>query len=95
MVGIIIKSILAVLLLLCLLPMPYVYYTIVRLAVTLGMINLCYVDNEEKSFRKFAFFVVIGILFNPLAPVEFERIIWNVFDVILAVFFYSLGGEAI
>jgi hypothetical protein len=84
MASIIIKSVLSVLLLLCILHMPYVYYTILRFAVTISMVVLQAADNQEKSFKKLSFFVFVGVLFNPLFPVEFERIIWVVIDILLA-----------
>jgi len=82
---VIIKSIIVVILLLCLLPMPYQYYSIVRFSVTISMIIFAIKDNPEKSFGKFCFYVFIGSLFNPIAIIELPRIAWNIIDVMLAL----------
>jgi hypothetical protein len=63
------------------------YYGILRIAVTIGMFLLGSYDNEEKSFNKYSFYVIVAVLFNPLFPIEFERIIWIVIDMALAFIF--------
>lgn len=84
---IIIKSVLIVLLLLCLLPMPYVYYIIVRYVTTICMIIFVNKDNPGKSFLKYIFYVIMGCLFNPFIIIELPRIAWNTIDLTLAILF--------
>ena len=74
------------LLLLCLLDMPYGYFMFVRWAT---MIILGYVGWKlyatEKTELAYLFFG-IAILFNPIIKIALGRFLWNVVDVVLAVF---------
>ena len=76
---------LAVVLLLCLAPMPYGYFTLVRVLATVvfGIYAYrCYVGKKEGLTLVFATLV---LLFQPFAKVGFNRVIWNVIDVIVAI----------
>ena len=80
----VVKYLIAVLLILCWLPMPYEYYIIVRWAVMIAMIALAFGDNKEKSFLKYVLYVLIGVLFNPIIIIELPRLVWNTIDLIVA-----------
>lgn len=77
--------ILAIALILCLLPLPYGFYTIVRLAT--AVISGCWAYSFYKH-RKTSFAissVAIALLFQPFLKIALDRFTWNVIDVILAV----------
>jgi hypothetical protein len=80
----VVKYLVAVLLILCWLPMPYEYYIIVRWAVMIAMIAFAFGDNKEKSFLKYVLYVLIGVLFNPIIIIELPRLSWNIIDLIIA-----------
>jgi hypothetical protein len=85
---IIIKSILVVLLLLCLLPMPYVYYTILRVVMCLSILGAFQTEvkeNEPARFKTVSCYILVFILFNPIFLIEFDKIVWNIIDVLLAI----------
>ena len=76
---------LAAVLLLCLAPMPYGYFTLVRILATVvfGIYAYkCYVAKKEGMTWVF---VTLALLFQPFAKVGLGRTIWNIIDVIVAV----------
>lgn len=76
--------VLAVALLLCLCPLPYGFYTIIRLAT--AIIAGCWAYQFYKS-NKTAYAVIAGaivILFQPLIKIVLDRTTWNVLDIVLA-----------
>lgn len=77
--------ILAALMLLCIAPMPYGYYTLVRFLATVvfGLYAYkCYVAKKEALTWVF---VTLALLFQPFAKVALGRVIWNIIDVIVAI----------
>ena len=75
----------AAVLLLCLAPMPYGYYTLVRVIATVvfGIYAYkCYVAKKEGLTWVF---VTLALLFQPFAKIALGRVIWNVIDVIVAI----------
>lgn len=76
------------LLLLALADMPYGYYTLLRIVVTIGAVVA--VISEYKNGINFwvIVFGLIAILFNPLIPVYLDdRDVWAPIDIIAAIFF--------
>ena len=78
------KIILAVLLLLCLLSMPYGYYNIVRVVSMIGFSIIAYHYYSEKKIELFIVFCGLALLFQPFVKVPLGRTIWNITDVIVA-----------
>lgn len=77
--------VLAVGLLLCLLPLPYGFYTVVRLAV--AVIAGCWAYQFYKS-GKMPLAIIAGavaILFQPLIKIVLDITTWNLLDVLLAI----------
>lgn len=82
-------------LLLCLLPMPYGYFILVRLAVS--VIGLCWA-NKFYSVQKIPLVVSalgIVVLFQPFVRLPLDRSTWNIVDIVLAavVTFAILGKK--
>lgn len=82
--------ILAALMLLCLAPMPYGYFQLVRFVamVVFGVMAYRYYINNKKTAA-----VVLGVLallFQPIYKVVLGRGIWNVIDVVVALFLVAL-----
>ena len=76
----------AVLLLLAILPLPYGYYTLLRLVVTVAAVRLAY-REYGRSAGVTAFVVVfagIALLFNPIVPVHLPKEWWQVLDTLVA-----------
>jgi len=83
--SLVLKSLLTVLLLLCLLQMPYGYYQLVRF---LGMVIfgwLAFIDGKRKDKTLFIIWISSAVLINPLIKIALGRTIWNIVDVIWAI----------
>jgi hypothetical protein len=80
-----IKIILALLLLLCLANMPYGYYQIVRFGALIGFSILAY-DAYKKGLNNYIIlFTGLALLFQPFIKITLGRQIWNIVDVVIAI----------
>ncbi|WP_452223569.1 DUF6804 family protein [Lacinutrix chionoecetis] len=80
-----IKVILTILLLLCLLNMPYGFYELVRFLALVGFGYLAF-DAYKKENKIQAFvYIALAILFQPLFKIALGRELWNIVDVIVAI----------
>jgi len=77
--------ILAALLLLCLAPMPYGYYQLVRLVAMVAFAILAYAYWEKEQKELAITFGVLCLLFQPFFKIALGRGTWNVVDVIAAI----------
>lgn len=79
------KLLLAALLLLCLAPMPYGYYQLVRIVAMIGFSVMAYQYYEKEAMPLAITFGGLALLFQPFVKVALGRSMWNVIDVIVAV----------
>src|SRR5258708_29074197 len=80
----VVKIILAVLLFLCVLRMPYGYYQLIRfVSMTLFAI---FAYEYRKNIPLMIVFISLAVLFQPLIKLHFGREMWNIVDVIVGVF---------
>ena len=79
------QIILAALLLLCLAPMPYGYYTLVRFVsmVVFGVMAYKYYQVKKEGLA--ITFGALALLFQPFIKIALGRTIWNIVDVIAAI----------
>ena len=78
------------LLVLAVFPLPYGYYIVLRIIVTICASLIAYgVYKSSGNITPSALlFCVIAILFNPLVPIHFSKAIWMPIDLISATIFY-------
>ena len=82
----------AVALLLALAPLPYGYYTLLRIVVCGAAALLAF--NDFKRFGSVSFWVLlmggIALLFNPIIPIHLSREVWAPINILtaLALFIY-------
>lgn len=81
----VIKIALAVLLLGCLLDMPYGYYQLVRFVALIGFAVLAYEANKKEQQTEMIIYGALALLFQPFIKIALGREIWNIIDVIVAV----------
>ena len=76
--------------LLCLAPMPYGYYMLVRFVamVAFGIMAYRYYMNNKAIAA--TMFGVLALLFQPIYKIALERVTWNVIDVLVAVLVIAL-----
>ena len=80
----------SVLLLLCLAPMPYGYFMLVRFIAMVAFAIMAYHYYEDKKEYLAITFGVLAILFQPLIKIALGRTIWNIVDVVVAIFLIFL-----
>lgn len=81
---------LAALMLLCLAPMPYGYFQLVRFVAMVAfglMAYRYYVNNKTIAATVFG---VLALLFQPIYKIALGRATWNVIDVVVAVLLIGL-----
>ena len=81
---------LSVLLLLCLAPMAYGYYQLVRFVAMVVFAILAFNYYKDKKNELSITFGALALLFQPFLKVALGRMIWNVVDVIVAIFLIAL-----
>ncbi len=79
------KLIIAVLLLLCLVDMPYGFYQLVRFAAAGAFAYLSYDYFKAKRDGLGFVFAALALLFQPFFKIALGRMIWNIVDVVVAV----------
>ena len=84
------KLILAALFFLCLANMPYGFYNLVRFVAMMVFAVYAYTYYEKKSNKLAIIFLSLAILFQPLLPIHLGRTLWNIIDVIVAIFLIVL-----
>jgi hypothetical protein len=80
-----IKIILAILLLICLLDLPYGYFQFVRFASLIGFCILAYHANSNNKQTEVIIYIILAVLFQPFIKISLGRELWNIVDVIVAV----------
>jgi len=77
--------ILAALLLLCLAPMPYGYYQLVRFVSMVVFAVMAYQYYVKKQDIWAVAFCALALLFQPFFKVALGRTMWNIVDVVVAI----------
>ena len=86
----ILRILLAILLILCLLPMPYGYFNLVRIISMICFAIFAYRYYSEKKMELAITFCGLAILFQPLIKIHLGRGLWNTVDLIVAAFLLFL-----
>ena len=88
-----IKYSLAAALILCLANMPYGYYQFVRVAASIGFGILAYAAFKDKKQGEGILLIVLILLFQPLEKIALGRTLWNIVDVVVAI--YLIGSTLV
>ena len=76
---------LAVSLLICLAPMPYGYFVLVRFLAMVVFVYLAFQYFKQRKEVLTWTFVTLALLFQPFAKIGLGRTVWNIIDVIVAI----------
>ena len=87
------KKVLAFLLFLAALPLPYDYYIYLRVIVFLSVIFLAIQDWKYLLSSNKAMYVVIAILFNPFSPIYISKGIWVIVDIVCGIYFLKMSKD--
>ena len=88
------NKIVAVLLLIALLPLPYAYFQLLRIVVTIVAAIYAYSFYEDNQMPKAIIFGVIVLIWNPIFPIFMDKSVWLILDIIGAVIFYFGSPES-
>ncbi|MBK7608531.1 MAG: hypothetical protein IPI18_15650 [Saprospiraceae bacterium] len=80
----IIKLIMAIAMLICLLPMPYGYYQMVRLGSAVGFSYLAYNLKTGES-NMLLVYIGLAVLFQPIIKISLGRTLWNIVDLVVGI----------
>lgn len=86
-----IQLILAALLLLCLAPMPYGYFQLIRFVSMVVFGVMAYDYAQRKQGGLMITFCALTLLFQPFLKVSLGRGLWNIVDVIVAVILLGIA----
>lgn len=81
----------AAVLLLCVLPLPYGFFMLVRVAMTIIGGYLAYKYYEEDNTTLALTFCGIVLLFQPFFKIALGRELWLIVDIIVAIFLLALA----
>ncbi|EMY82292.1 hypothetical protein pgond44_03628 [Psychroflexus gondwanensis ACAM 44] len=81
----IIKIVLAIVLFLCLLNMPYGFYQLVRFMALIGFGILAYKAKEQNKNTEMIIYGGLALLFQPFFKIALGREMWNIVDVIVGI----------
>ena len=84
--SVIVKAVLAVLMKLCLIEMPYGFYEFTRFVAFAGFGYLAYIKHGQESKDLMILYIVLSLLFQPFFKLALGREMWTVVDVLLAIF---------
>jgi hypothetical protein len=71
---------------------PYGYYTLLRWVVTASAVLIMVIAWQSTSQWAIWPFLVIAILFNPLAPIYMSRESWRPIDILGGLAFLAAAG---
>ena len=76
--------------LLCLAPMPYGYYQLVRFVAMIAFAIMAYGYYEKEQMPLAITFGALALLFQPFLKVALGRTMWNIVDVLLAILLITM-----
>ena len=86
----VVKIILVVILLSCLLPLPYGVFELIRYAALIGFGYLAYKYFKARDEGKTLVFGTLALLIQPFFKLSLGRGIWNIVDVAIVIFIIYL-----
>ena len=78
--------VLSVLLLLCLASMPYGFYQLVRFIAAFAFAILAWLNYTTRHTSCLIVFSGLALLFQPFCKIALGRTVWNIVDIIVAVY---------
>jgi hypothetical protein len=88
-------SVAAVLLLVALLPLPYGYYTFLRIVVCGTAGYGAYLFAEDGRMQWTIALGLLAVLFNPIIPIYLDRTTWAILDLAAAVVLLMSGRSLV
>ena len=83
----------AIILLLCVFPLPYGYFVVVRVVTTIISGYLAYNYYHENKKELALIFFIIAVLFQPLFKFALGQNIWLILDILVAIILIILARK--
>ena len=77
----------ALLLFIAILDLPYGFYKILRVIVSLAALVMLAYEYKSRNFVFFIYLFLILIFFNPLIPIYLDKSTWQVLDPLAGLYF--------
>ncbi len=77
----------SLLLFIAILDLPYGYYKILRIIVSIAALILLYYELARKKYFWFIYLFLILIFFNPLIPIYLDKSTWQILDPLAGLYF--------
>ena len=74
-------------------PLPYGYYTLLRLVTTGLFIWAAIIISERKSKYLIWLFILFALLYNPIIKIHLEKETWGFINIISAIFLLSVKSK--
>ena len=85
------KLITSGMLFLAIFQLPYGYYNLLRLVVTISSGISSFNAYEDEKVGIAIIFAIICLLFNPIFPIYLDKSMWIPIDIIVGIFFGVSG----
>jgi len=72
---------------------PYGYYQLLRWIISVTGVFNAYKSYESRWIEWSVIMIVVTILFNPLAPVTFEKGVWAFIDIVIAIVMFMIASK--
>ena len=72
-------------------PLPYGYYTLLRLVATIVFVWAAYVVYKRKHDVLPYVFGLLALLFNPIIVIHLEKTVWAIMDVSAGIFLLAMS----
>ena len=66
--------------------MPYGFFQLVRFVALVGFAILAYEANKNQNKTEAIIYICLAVLFQPFFKLALGRQVWNIVDVVVAVF---------
>ncbi len=88
------KLVLAILLFLCLLDMPYGYYQFVRFVAFAVFSYFAYQAYQRVNKTEVFIYLVLALLFQPFIKIALGRTLWNIVDFVVGLWLvFDVGRQ--
>lgn len=87
--------VMAIMFLICLLDMPYGYYQLLRFVAMVVFCINSFVYGSRQNNILMIIMGILALLFQPLFPITLGRTIWNIVDIIVAIFLLYLWYDEV
>jgi hypothetical protein len=88
-----VSKILSLLVFVAILPLPYDYYQILRVIVSLGSVYLLVSQYNSLGSTAKGGLIVTALVYNPFIPVHLSKMLWVIINIVSGIFLLTLSDH--